>query len=78
MKADKTERPCRAMYRINWFDVCWNQLGSTQKLLTAHELFVQMESWNLACQRIAKDNSIVITPVDHPAYVSVEVCYVEA
>jgi hypothetical protein len=66
-----------AMYSITLFDWSWNEMGESDSLLTAHELVRQIDCWNQRCQRVALDESVVITPQDLPTHFSIGVHYVE-
>ena len=77
MQPDKTMDNMVAMYIVTWYDGNWNELKGRDDFQTAHEMWDAIERWNQACQRIARDPAIVITPPNLPHHVSIQVRYVE-
>jgi hypothetical protein len=75
--APRRVRDFIAMYRITWFDFGWNEMGESDPLLSADELVRWIDLWNQRCQRLARDESVIIPPEDLPTHISIGVHYVE-
>jgi hypothetical protein len=72
----KRERPPHAMYRMTWYDWEWNELASTAKLVSAHDMVESIEAWNRRVQGEARLPEVIISDPSIPIHVSVEVIFV--
>lgn len=78
MNADKTDRPCRALYDVTFFDFDWNEIAELRLVhCTAHEMVMAVERFNQNHQRIARDPAIIIPPIPTVLSIGIEVYYVE-
>lgn len=77
MDADKTTRPCKAVYDVTYYDFDWNEIADMRRVrCTAHEMAMCIESFNQHHQRVARDPAVIITPYPHPMSIAIEVNYV--
>lgn len=75
--AMKNGVPMHAMYLIVFYDHAWNEVPGLAKLHTAGEMLEVVERWNRTCQKDARDPELVVMSATLPAYMSIEVRYVE-
>jgi len=73
----ENSRPLKAMYVMTWYDFNWNEMGTTAKPISAHEMITRLEEWNRKCQQEARNDSVVLADETIPCSISIGARYVE-
>lgn len=74
----RTQRELRAKYVLAYWDREWNEIDSPEYLHTADEMFKCIERWNVEQQKASKHHPDGVVCDHIPAFITIEVRYVEA
>jgi len=74
LKGDRSH----ARYIVRMYDKEWRELHKHVEPLSAHQMLVMLDEWNLVHQQCAKQKSALLDIEGRVDFIELEVVYVEA